>query len=367
MIVHGGCCNFDDHGVYYPYDTAQYTTTTITVDLPDPSMAGAAVAIEVSVTGATTEPSAGMVTVAASTGESCSDITPSAGSGNTALYSCSITFNTTGTRDLTAEYDGTADHQPSSSAAEPHAVITTLTVDPATLADGTFGTPYATTISAAGLGSIPPYSFAVTAGMLPPGLMLAGDGSLTGTPSAAGVPFDFTVTATDSSGAGVGGPFSGTRAYSMIIAMADQAPLTATATPSTIPFDGMSTLSTVGGSGTGAVTYVVVAGGSFCSLVGSTLTGTGVGICTVTATKAADSNYNAATATVDVEVTPADQAALTAAAIPSTIPFAGMSTLSTVGGSGTGAVSYFITAGGSFCSLVGNMLTGTGVGTCTVT
>ncbi|MCB1602993.1 MAG: putative Ig domain-containing protein, partial [Xanthomonadales bacterium] len=157
-----------------------------------------------------------------------------------------------------------------------------MTIDPATLADGSFGEPYSATISASGLGSVPPYSFAVTAGMLPPGLLLAGDGSLSGTPTSAGGPFDFTVTATDSSGAGVGGPFSGTRDYSMSIAMADQAPLTATATPSTIPFDGMSTLSTVGGSGTGAVTYVVVAGGSFCSLVGNTLTGTGVGTCTVT-------------------------------------------------------------------------------------
>lgn len=146
-----------------------------------------------------------------------------------------------------------------------------------------------------------------------------------------------------------------------------QAALAASASPAAISFNGTSTLSTTGGSGTGAVTFAVTAGGSFCSVSGATLTGTGVGSCTVTATKAADTNYNAATATVNVTVNQAAQSALTAAASPASIVYGATSALSTTGGSGTGAVTYAVTAGASFCSMSGSTLTGTGVGSCTVT
>jgi uncharacterized repeat protein (TIGR01451 family) len=151
------------------------------------------------------------------------------------------------------------------------------------------------------------------------------------------------------------------------VGRADQAPLTATASPSSIAFGGASTMSTTGGSGTGAVSFVVTTGTDFCSISGTTLTGTGVGTCTVTATKAADANFNAATATVEVTVVRADQATLTATASPSSIAFGGTSTLATTGGSGTGAVTFAVTAGGEFCSVSDSTLTGTGVGTCTVT
>ena len=46
-------------------------------------------------------------------------------------------------------------------------------------------------------GGLPPYSWKVTKGAVPPGLVLGVDGSLTGTPTVAGS-FEFTVTATDS-------------------------------------------------------------------------------------------------------------------------------------------------------------------------
>ncbi|WP_460482142.1 Ig-like domain repeat protein [Comamonas humi] len=68
-----------------------------------------------------------------------------------------------------------------------------------------------------------------------------------------------------------------------------------------------------------------------------------------------------------VEVVPANQAALTAIATPASIVFNATSALSTTGGSGTGAVSYAVTAGNAFCAITGSTLTGTGVGTCTVT
>jgi len=78
----------------------------------------------------------------------------------------------------------------------------------------------------------------------------------------------------------------------------------------------------------------------------------------VTATKAADTNYTAASDTVDVSVGLAAQATLTGSASPTSIAFNGISELSTTGGSGTGAVSYAVTAGGAFCSISGSTLTG---------
>ncbi len=154
---------------------------------------------------------------------------------------------------------------------------------------------------------------------------------------------------------------------SLTVGQGNQTALTAIANPANIAFNATSALSTTGGTGAGAVSYAVTAGGPFCSITGSTLTGTGVGTCTVTATKAADANYNATTATVNVSVGLAHQAALIGVATPANIVFNATSALSTTGGSGTGAVSYAVTAGNAFCAVAGSTLTGTGVGTCTVT
>lgn len=88
-----------------------------------------------------------------------------------------------------------------------------VTVSPASLPSGTVSTAYAQTVTASG-GSAP-YSFLVTAGSLPAGLTLSPGGVVSGTPTAGGT-FNFTVTATDSSGSP--GPFSGNRAYTLTIA-----------------------------------------------------------------------------------------------------------------------------------------------------
>jgi hypothetical protein len=91
-----------------------------------------------------------------------------------------------------------------------------------------------------------------------------------------------------------------------------------------------------------------------------------VGSCVVSATKAADSNYASATSSqVTVSVALATQSSLMLAASPSSVNVNGTSTLSTTGGSGTGAVSYTLVSGP--CTLSGATLTGTGVGSCVVT
>jgi trimeric autotransporter adhesin len=159
-----------------------------------------------------------------------------------------------------------------------------------------------------------------------------------------------------------------TAALVVTVVQAKQRPLTAAATPAAIPVGGTSSLSRSGGTGGGATLFAVTNGSTFCSVSGSTLTGLAVGSCTVTATKDGGANYLPESGQVIVQVggvTP--QAALTMAASPTAIAFNGVSILSTSGGSGTGAVSYAVATGGALCSISGTALTGTGVGTCTIT
>jgi hypothetical protein len=82
---------------------------------------------------------------------------------------------------------------------------------PPTLQDGTYGTPYSQAITATATGGAAgPFTFAVAAGALSPGLSLASDGTLSGTPTAAGS-FSFTVQATDSDAD------TGSRSYTLTI------------------------------------------------------------------------------------------------------------------------------------------------------
>ncbi|WP_425329578.1 putative Ig domain-containing protein [Stappia indica] len=73
-------------------------------------------------------------------------------------------------------------------------VVITLSPAAGSLANGEVGTAYSQSFTASGGTS--PYTYAVTAGALPDGLTLAGDGTLSGTPTTAETA-NFTVTATD--------------------------------------------------------------------------------------------------------------------------------------------------------------------------
>jgi hypothetical protein len=74
---------------------------------------------------------------------------------------------------------------------------TMISVAPASPPPGTVTYPYPGFSFNVASGGSPPFTWTVTAGTLPPGLLLGGDGSLSGTPTSAGS-FPFTVTATDS-------------------------------------------------------------------------------------------------------------------------------------------------------------------------
>ena len=86
-----------------------------------------------------------------------------------------------------------------------------VVVSPTALPDGQAGAAYAQTLTAA--GPIGPFTFAVTAGALPPGLTLDPSGVLRGTPTAAGTA-SFTVSAENDFGE------TGSRPYTLAVAPA---------------------------------------------------------------------------------------------------------------------------------------------------
>jgi hypothetical protein len=125
----------------------------------------------------------------------------------------------------------------------------------------------------------------------------------------------------------------------------------------TRPHTSTFSLSTTGGSGSGVVTYTV--SGEKCSIDGNSLSGKPApgtfSTCTVVATKSASPGYKVAvSAPITLyfnNIVNQNQLAITNTSAPSgefTI------NLSTSGGSGTGAVTFFLS--GSGCSLQGSLL-----------
>lgn len=95
-------------------------------------------------------------------------------------------------------------------------VCPALTISPSSLPDATWGQSYSQSLSQTGALGAPNY--AITAGALPPGMTLAFNGTVSGTPTATGT-FNFTVTVNDASGC------SGSRPYSiMVVPVAPAAP-----------------------------------------------------------------------------------------------------------------------------------------------
>ena len=89
----------------------------------------------------------------------------------------------------------------------------TVTLAPTSLPDASAYSAYNQSITAN--GGLTPHTYAVTAGSLPPGLTLSTAGVLSGTAGAPGT-YNFTVTATDASGAA----YTGSQAYTLQVVMA---------------------------------------------------------------------------------------------------------------------------------------------------
>jgi VCBS repeat protein/putative Ig domain-containing protein/fibronectin type III domain protein/exosortase sorting signal-containing protein len=201
---------------------------------------------------------------------------------------CIATFNTVGTRAITAHYGGDAANTAGvgTLAGGQVVVAPTLALAPATLPAGVVLTPYAATITAT--GGTAPHTFAVSAGALPGGIVLAPGGGLSGAPAATGT-FNFTVTATDSL------TFTGSRAYTIAVASAGQ---TITFAPlANLPFGSPAfTVSATGGASGNPVTFasqtptICTASGTN----GTTVTLIAAGACTIRASQAGDATYAAA-------------------------------------------------------------------------
>ncbi|MBY0225547.1 MAG: autotransporter domain-containing protein, partial [Hyphomicrobium sp.] len=123
---------------------------------------------------------------------------------------CTLSFPTvtptgTGTCTITATKAADANYAEATSSVNVQIIAPTIAISssPSPLPAGSAQVPYSASFSAS--GGTPTYTF-VAAG-LPPGLALASDGTLSGTPTAAGS-FTFDVTATDANGFSVTTPFT---------------------------------------------------------------------------------------------------------------------------------------------------------------
>ena len=136
--------DFGDGAVYVfrQFDFQDAVSVAIASHLPEPSVVNNEVVISVAVAGTTTTPIGGQVTITTSTGEGCVDATPTAGTGLASEFSCSITFNSAGTRSLVAEFSGSTTHQSAASPSVSHAVqpLPSVSVSDASTLEGTGGT-----------------------------------------------------------------------------------------------------------------------------------------------------------------------------------------------------------------------------------
>ena len=136
-------------------------------------------------------------------------------------------------------------------------------------------------------------------------------------------------------------------------------------TPASVVAGSSTPLTATGYSGTGARTFSIASGPTYCAISGGNLVALAAGTCTVGVSMADDSVYaSASSAPVSVEVTRAPRT-LTLSA-PASMSATQSATLSVTGASGTSPVVYSIVTGGASCQLTGNALTATAVGSCTL-
>jgi hypothetical protein len=274
-----------------------------------------------------------------------------------APYTLSVTSAGTCTVTATKAADGNYTVKSSAPTTVTFAKATQATLT-LTSVSGTYGTPLTlTTSGGSGAGAV---TYVGTNGTA---TGCAANGS-TLTSTSAGT---CTVTATKAAD----GNYNATSSAPTTVTFAKGAQATLTLTSVSGTYGTPLALTTSGGSGAGAVTYAATNGtATGCAANGSTLTSTSAGTCTVTATKAADTNYKAASsAPTTVTFAKAAQATLTVTSVSGT--YGTPLTLTTSGGSGTGAVTYVAADGtATGCTVSASApytLSVTSAGTCTVT
>ncbi|MDQ2944672.1 MAG: Ig domain-containing protein, partial [Acidobacteriota bacterium] len=211
---------------------------------------------------------------------------------------------------------------------------TPVTVATSTLANGTVGSPYSATLTAA--GGTGTYTFSLANGSLPTGLTLTGN-LIAGTPTSAGTS-SFTVKATDTANA------SGTQALTITINPAPVVLVTASLPNGTVGTAYLQSLSSTGG--TGSYLYSLISGSlpAGLTLNGNQISGTPSSPGTANfSLKVADAANPNAFATQAFSIT--IFAGLTIAACPAATGTVGQAYSSGLGGSG-GIPPYLWSLGG---------------------
>lgn len=194
-------------GTVYAFQNRQTSLTLVNLP-PQPVRIGETYSVSASVV-ASAGSAGGDVLVRDDSGNSCTAVL-NAGAG-----SCNLTATAVGPRTLRGRYNGAPGFAESFGSASVQ-VRPDLRLQPASLPDGQIGAAYSQLFDTPATGATLPLVYSLASGSLPPGLNLGGNGLLSGTPTSFGS-FNFTVRVSDSSSAGLGGPFSETRAYSLRI------------------------------------------------------------------------------------------------------------------------------------------------------
>jgi hypothetical protein len=282
--------------------SSSFSATHITADTPDPSIPGQVVAVTVVVTGSGTIPTG---TVAITGADSNCTITLAGGTGT-----CSVTFNTSGAKTLTASYSGNANYVGSVDT-EAHTVgtglatsATTITIDNPNPSTPGYVVVVGATVSGAGI-PIPTGTVAITGADNNCNMLLSnGTGSCSVTFNTTGYK---TLTATYS-GDGNYGPSSGSE-YHVVIKGSTTTTITSITPEPSMPGQAVAMNVTVLGGGVTPTGTVAITGADVnCTL---TLSG-GSGVCSVVsnttgtkhliATYSGDSNYLTSTVTKDHSV-----------------------------------------------------------------
>ena len=149
--------------------------------------------------------------------------------------------------------------------------------------------------------------------------------------------------------------------------LAPQSPLLLSGSAGSVTVGSTITLSTTGGSSSGAVYYYTNTPG--CLISGSSLSASVAGTCSVMAIKVGDTTYaGVASSLVSFIFSSSNlsaQAPLSVSGSPSTTTVGSTISLSPVGGSGSGVVT-FSTNSSSVCSISGSTLTAIAAGACVV-
>lgn len=194
-------------GAAYAFINRQTSLEVLPIS-SQPIRIGESYAVDVEVSATEAVPT-GTVSVSDDSGASC---TAALSNG---MGTCTLAANAVGMRALSARYNGAPGIAESFATATVQ-VKPDLRISPASLPDGQIGAAYAQLFDSVATGATLPLSYSLASGSLPPGLTLGSNGSLSGTASSFGS-FTFSVRLSDSSAVSLGGPFSETRAYALII------------------------------------------------------------------------------------------------------------------------------------------------------